>query len=235
MRGRLSVVLGSLLIAAFPAGMAVAGEAHAPPLLSPSSAQQVATACPDAAKYADALVNGISLADANAAAPVLTRCASIVASSDQKSISLALAAVELSQGLLAANPALIARAANATAALRQNVAATDAQIHTWVLVPDVFDARSGRAYFDDFQCIGSVDLNAAYVYVAARSAHPWIRDPRTPRTQTACAGNLRPGTGLQFSGIGPNPFVSPPQPQRGPAGIDAMVPGQPVGPFTNPN
>jgi len=215
MRGRLLVVLGSLLIAGIPAGMVSAREAHAPPLLSPSSAQHVIAACPDAAKYADALVGGISLSDANAAVPVLTRCASIAGSADEKSIALALAAVEFSQGLLESNQVLIRRAADATASLRQDVAATDAQIHTWVLVPDVYDPRSGKAYFDDFQCIGSVDLNAAYIYVAASSAHPWIRDPRTPRAQTACAKKptLISNQNLQFGGIGGNPF-QPPAPTR---------------------
>lgn len=215
MQGRLLVVLGSMLFAGIPAGMASAGDAHAPPLLSPSSAQQVIAGCPAAAKYADALVSGISLADANAALPVLSRCKSIAASADEKSIALALAAVELSQGLLGSNPELIARAADATAPMRHDVAATDAQIHTWVLVPDMYDPRSGKAYFDDFQCIGSVDLNAAYVYVAASSAHPWIRDARTPRTQTACAAKhpLITNQNFRYDGIGGNPF-QPPAPSR---------------------
>jgi hypothetical protein len=238
MRSRLLVVVASLLITGTPFGMAVAGVPLAPPLLSPSSAQMVATACPEAAKYADALVNGISLADANAAAPVLTRCAKTVASADEASVAFGLAAVELAQGVLASNPALIARAANATASLRRDVSATDAQIRTWVLIPDMFDPRSGKAYFDDFHCRGSVYLNAAYIYVAARSAQPWIREPRTPRAQTACAGKPVAGINSPYGtniNIGGNPLAGPPQPQRPPAGIDENVPGRPPGPFPGGN
>jgi hypothetical protein len=81
MRSRLLVVVASLLITGTPvltAAPAAADEQHAPPMLTPSAAADIALACPEAGNAADALVLGITLVQANAALPLLMHCATEV-------------------------------------------------------------------------------------------------------------------------------------------------------------
>lgn len=202
------VVLGSLLMTIVSAGAAGADAPQAPPMLSPAAANAVATACPSASAYADALVAGATLEQATAGRTLFGQCAKNAASADEPALTVAVAAADLSAGLLSKQSVLIARAGAETNALRRNVLASDAQIRTWVVIPDTYDPRSRIAYFDDFDCAGDVGLDAAYINLAARSGTAWIREQRTARQATGCAAALPSASA--FQSIGRTPFTSPP-------------------------
>ena len=181
---RLGAALIAVVVSGAAAGVAFAGEAQEPPMLTPAVAHTVVAGCPEAKRYAGLLVRGISDAEARAATPLLTACANAIRFPDlrwkNQYAALALAAVQLSQGLLEHDPALLKRAADATRALHDADQATDDQIRSWKIIPDWFDARVRVALVNDDQhvCTGSIVQNAAYVYLAARSGTAWIRTAR---------------------------------------------------------
>ena len=177
------VVFGSLLIAATSSGTARADEAQAPPMLTPQTAADVAAACPEAQTFAHALVRGITLAQAAAATLPLSRCAGATRLPQfqwkNANAGLALAAVELSQGVLTRDPANFKRAAAATRYMRDQSAATDSEIRGWDQLPDAFDLlhRQEIVYSGD-ACAGDIYENAAYLNLAAQSGKAWIVTPR---------------------------------------------------------
>ena len=220
--------IGVLVAAAAASGTAVAAQpaVHAPPMLSPSSVNSIARACHRAEPYADTLVVGATLAEAMSAEPILERCAKSASGDAAKAVALGLAAADFSQGWLQNDTTLMARAAEATSALRDAVPASDEQIRRWVVVPDFYDRQSGHAYFDDFDCRGSVDVNAAYVNLAARLGQAWIRQARTERKFTSC---LPPPLGNpRYGDIGSNatPYVDPSTVQT-PDAVLTRPPGPP--------
>jgi hypothetical protein len=201
-------------------------------MLTPFAAGYVASGCPDAKPYADALVRGITLAEAKAATPVLTRCASAVRLFELQwktdSAAFGLAAVQLSQGLLARDPALLKRAAEATRRMRDSTLASDAQIRSWDVIPDAFYARYREAVvFDDPLCSGNIAVNAAYINLAARSGTAWIRTPRdVPPADNAGRCPINPPPLSNISGF---PGAAPPQPTDLPAPPEKPLPGLPPG------
>ena len=122
-------------------------------MLTPAVARSVAAACPGTKQYADALVRGMNAAEAAAANAPFSRCASATRlfalqwKNDYGRI--ALAAAELSQGLLAHDPVLVKRAADATQAWRDSTPATDAEVRSWDAIPDIYFAATRVAVIQD--------------------------------------------------------------------------------------
>jgi len=220
--------IGVLVAAAAANGTALGAQpaVHAPPMLSPSSANSVARACRRAEPYADTLVVGATLAEATSAESILERCAKSASGDAAKAVALALGAADFSQGWLENDTTLMTRAAEATSALRAAVPASDEQIRGWAIVPDSYDRQSGHAYFNDFDCRGSVDVNAAYINLAARLGEAWIRQARTERKFTGC---MPPPLGSpRYGDIGSNatPYVDPSTVQT-PDAVLTRPPGPP--------
>jgi len=67
-------MLGAAILAAATPALALADDAHAPPVLSVGLADTVAVACPGTRSYADALVRGITADEASAAQPKFAAC-----------------------------------------------------------------------------------------------------------------------------------------------------------------
>lgn len=183
MIGRLAPAAASLAALLALSSAAFADDEQAPPVLTPFAAGYVARGCPDAKPYADALVRGITLAEAKVAAPVLARCANAIRLFELQwkntRGAFGLAAVELSEGLLEHDPALLKRAADATRALRDASLTRDSEIRSWDKIPDWFYAQDRKAIvFDNPLCLGDIAVNAAYMNLVARSGTAWIRTPR---------------------------------------------------------
>jgi len=224
------VVIGSLLLTALPVVPALADEPHAPPVLTPSAAADIALACPEARDAADALVKGITLAQANAALPVLTRCATQVRFAELRwknmYAAVGVAAVQLSQAILTNDPALFRQVADLTNEARATSPASDAAIRSWTDIPDAFDPSKHVASNYTDRCGGNLLPNVAYLNVAARTGTAWISSPRV--VPAACPGYV------PYAASGPlgSPLVIFPRPAAAP---DEMQPGTAAGPFTNPN
>ncbi len=225
--------LAAFVIAVVSGGAARADELQAPPTLTPAVAGNAAAACPDAAPYARALVDGITLAQATAATPILMRCATATRLFElqwkNSAAALALAAVELSRGLLEHDPALLKRAADGTHAWRSRVPQSDEQILTWDLVPDIYDNRLHAVTYVDGSCGANPYMNAAYIYVAARSGIAWLRTPRAIRNATPC--NAVAARAASFGGggidIGASPFTVPIPTRPAPAPDEVLRPNAP--------
>ena len=170
------------LITACPV-IAAAQDQHAPPTLTPLVARAAAAACPGTAVYADALVRGISDADAAAAAPLFDACAASLrrdhSDAPRNAASTAVGAVYLSRGLLHHDPALLRRAIDATAALRRDVLVSDDVVKAWPIIPDAFDAFRREAIIS-LNCVFSLGVDATYINVAASTGSAWITQPREP-------------------------------------------------------
>lgn len=219
MRVRLMAVFGSLLIAAVPAGIAHAQDAQAPPMLTPEVAADVAVACPAAQTFANALVRGVTLAQASAALPVLTDCANAIRLPElrwKNSVAaVGLAAAQLSAGILSHDSALLKSAAAATRYLREQSAASDTDVLAWDQIPDAFDVGSRRGVvFAGQSCSGEIFENAAYLNVAASSGRAWIAKPRA--VPARCEG----GAIRAVARVG-----VPAYPQRPPDPIDTLDQG----------
>jgi hypothetical protein len=104
------VVIGSLLVAALSVTPALADESHAPPLLTPSAAADIALACPEVQGSINALVSGATLSQATASIQRLARCAGAprLPSVRWKNAyaTVGLAAAELSRAILTHDTAL---------------------------------------------------------------------------------------------------------------------------------
>ena len=240
----LGCILTAVVLAAGTPAAAGAADPAAPPMLTPSVARSVASACPQAAVYADELVRGITRADAEAATPILTRCAREIRLFENQwkndAANIALAAVELSRGLLDNDPTLLRAAAYATRDLRRSSRATDGQVRDWTLIPDYFDVARNELVVDSQPSCGiSAVANATYINVAARTGAAWITTPRDKsvapgdRRSAACmfasrtigggpelpnpSGQSRNSQGLPLSG-GPGPAIEPviPEPPHSP-------------------
>ncbi len=222
MTARLVAVAVLLAVIGSP-GTVYARSVQAPPTLTPFVARDVAATCPGSERYVDALVRGITLAEADAAAPVLNRCATMIRLFEEQwknSVAeVALAAVDLSRGLLRHDPSLLKRAADATRALRASTAASDGQIRSWDVIPDRFDARDGEPVLYDPsipRCSSPPITNAAYIYLAAQSTTAWIQ---TPRPVLPVTGAIQPCRELPIesnaqprNAFGPTPPTPQPDP-----------------------
>jgi hypothetical protein len=172
-------------VAALSAPAAAAGTLYAPPTLTPLVAREVIASCPGTARYAAALVDGISETDAAAAAPLFDACAAShrrdVSNELRQAASTAVGATYLALGTLRHDPALLRRAVDATAELRsQNVYADDATVRAWTIIPDQYDAR-GHVLVVRTDCpTGTLIDDATYVNVAAHAGGAWIATPRAP-------------------------------------------------------
>jgi hypothetical protein len=216
------LVAVAVLTAAFGSpGTVYAHSLQAPPTLTPFVARDVAATCPGSERYVDALVHGITLAEADAAAPILNRCATAIRLFDaqwkNRVAEVALAAVDLSRGLLRQDPSLLKRAADATRALRASSAASDGQIRSWDVIPDGFDAGTGEEIVYDPsipRCSSPPIANAAYIYLAARSTSAWIQTPRPVLRVTGAIQSCRESA-LEWSDrprdtFAPTPPAPPP-------------------------
>jgi hypothetical protein len=176
---------------------ALADEPHAPPMLTPSAAADIALACPEAKGAATALVAGVTLVQANAAVPLLARCADAPRLPNVRwknaYATVGLAAAELSRAILTHDTALFKRVADVTSMARAASPASDDQVRAWSVIPDVFDERTNQAVYATDSCGGDIIQNAAYLNLAARSGTAWIAAPRTvPHT---CVAQVTPPAG----------------------------------------
>ncbi len=183
MRNLAGCVLTAVVLAAGTPAAFAAADPAAPPMLTPSMARTVASACPQAAVYADELVRGITRAEAKAATPLLTSCAReirlFIHQWKNDAANIALAAVELSRGLLDRDPALLRAAADATRDLRRASRASDDQVREWTIIPDYFDVARNELVVEPHPACGiSPVANATYINVAARTGAAWITIPR---------------------------------------------------------
>jgi hypothetical protein len=225
-------MVGSLLIATMTVAPALADEQHAPPMLTPSAAADIALACPEAGNAATALVKGVTLVQANAALPLLTRCATQVRFADLRwknmYAAVGVAAAQLSQAILTNDSALFKRVADFTMEARAVSHASDAAIRSWTDIPDVFDASKQTALSYPDHCGASLVSNVAYLNVVARTGSAWITTPRA--TPTSCRGYVPyapPGS------LGTT-FVIFPRPPNAPDEMP-LGGGSQSGVFTNPN
>jgi hypothetical protein len=230
MRQELGMVLSAAALALALPQAARAAEAQAPTTLTPAVAREVAAACPEGARYAGLLVRGITGADAATATPVFERCAAQIRLPEAQwktaAARVALAAVELSRGLLAHDPALLRRAADETRDLRSQSFASDADVRSWSVIPDYYDAQQRQIVLDDpSACARGYADNAAYINVAARAGTAWITEQRpAPATLTpmvACAPRYAAAAAIRPSD--PAPFTMSP-PQSGVQGVYDLTP-----------
>jgi hypothetical protein len=232
-------LLGALAVmAATPATARAQGE-YAPPMLTPAVARTVAEACPGTKQYADALVRGMNAAEAAAANAPFSRCANATRLFELQWKNdygrIALAATQLSQGLLAHDPALVKRAADATQAWRNATPATDAEVRSWDAIPDAYYAATHVAVIQDDPppCYGFIVPNAAYINVAARTGTAWIRTERAAQPPgTKCRGGQpRESDPFAYQGAGPGlggsvPVIQP-RPTPGPDEVLRSFPNPP--------
>ncbi len=203
----LAAALAAFVLFFAPAGVALAEDAQAPPTLTPLAAKQVATACPEAGKYADALVRCITLAEATAATPLLTKCATATRLWElqwkNRDSAIGLAAVQLSLGLMRHDPVMLKRAADAMHAVRNASDVSDADIRSWTIIPDFYDVRRHEIVASDSpSCSGDVSFNGAYIYLAAHTGTAWITTPReVPHAPAHCPA----GTWSTAFSFAPNP------------------------------
>ena len=191
------VVIGSLLLATLPVVPALADEPQAPPMLTPSAAADIVLACPEVQSSINALVSGVTLAQATATIPLLARCAAAprLPSVRWKNAyaTLGLAAAELSRAILTHDTALFKRVADVTSMARTASPASDDQVRAWNVIPDAFDDRTHQAVYATDSCGGDIVQNAAYLNVAARSGTAWIATPRT--VPHGCVAQVPPPAG----------------------------------------
>jgi hypothetical protein len=189
---RVVSVLGAIVLAAGSAVSAQASDAQAPPMLTPLVAQRVAAVCPGTAAYAEALVRGISDAQAAVAAPLFDKCAAFWRhdhdDSSRNAASTAVGAVYLSRGLLNHDPAFLRRAIDATDEVRRYSHLSEDLVRRWPIIPDFFD-DSRREAVVSLDCEFSLGPDATYIYLAARTGTAWITQPREP---VACRRAGRP-------------------------------------------
>jgi hypothetical protein len=230
MRGPAAIALATLFSMLGTIAPALADDPHAPPMLTPSAAADIALACPEAKGSADALVLGITLAQANAALPLLMHCATEVRFAELRwknmYAAVGVAAVQLSQATLTNDSALFRHVADLTNGTRAVSPASDAVIRSWTAIPDAYDASKQLASDYSDRCGGNLVSNVAYLNVAARTGSAWISSPRAvPATCPAY---------VPFATAGPigNGFVLFPRPASAP---DEMQPGTATGPFNSPN
>jgi hypothetical protein len=227
MRNRVMSILSAAVLAAATPVLAAASEPQAPPMLTPAVARDASDACPGTGKYAAALVRGITLVDAGAAERAFAACAQIDRLPGFRwkttAATVALAAVDLSRGLLDRDATLISRAADATAELRHQSAATDEQVRAWTVIPDEFDmARGGPialAYLPliannastprSSYLFGPWIEDAAYINVAARTGSAWIATPRTFTSSSYDVAPAIPTASPVRRSIRPNPAMEP--------------------------
>jgi hypothetical protein len=220
----LAYVFGAAVLAAASPAIAGRPEAQAPPMLSPAVARDVADACPGTAAAAAALVRGITSREAAAAEPAFAKCAARDLSRGflwkRDAATVALAATQLSRGLLDHDAGLLHRAADATAELRSRSLATDDQIRAWPVIPDSFDVKRNEIVAYDYipriwdnanrerspYYVGSIIPDAAYINVASRSGDAWIRTPRTA-TRNQYGGRVPVASNAGIPG-------GPPYPER---------------------
>jgi hypothetical protein len=182
MRNRVVSLVG-LAIFAMPVTAVAAGEAHAPPTLTPLVARDVAYACPGTAKYAGELVRGITEVDAAAAAPLFDACAA-GAKRDSTDVrrhlaSTAVGAAYLSLGLLRHDPALLRRSIDATAEVRSNfLIASDDDVRHWTVIPDQWDPRRRELILRTDCPVAAFAPDATYINVAAHAGNAWVTTPR---------------------------------------------------------
>jgi hypothetical protein len=190
-------MLGAAILAAAIPALAAASEPHAPPMLTPAVARDASDACPSTETYAAALVRGITRDEAAAAAPAFASCAALDRLPGFRwkttAATVALAAIDLSRGLMNHDPALLSRAADATAELRDQTAATDEQVRSWDFIPDQYDKVHQRPVMIEYldlipnnaatprasALFGPWIADAAYINLAARTGDAWIQIPRT--------------------------------------------------------
>jgi hypothetical protein len=232
MKGVLAASTALVLASTLVTAAGVRAEPHAPPVLTPVAAATASVACPPAAPYAKALVAGITAAEAAAAVPLLRACAGATRLPELRwknaAASLALAGVELSQGLLQHDPAMLKAASDATHALRASLALSDAQVLTWNLIPDVYDARARTVYYVPGSC-GNAYMNAVYINVAARNGIAWLTAPDAIRDGPVCANALanRDLAQLMSNAPGANPGSNSAWvPRYGDAGVVVARPTQ---------
>jgi hypothetical protein len=173
-----------------------ASPTYGPPTLTPIAARDVSDACPGTKHFAQALISGITRDDAHIARPLFASCAAQWRLPEYlwktDAANLALGAVDLSLGVLDNDQAALLRAVDETADLRSRSLATDEQIHSWNVIPDYtlpytheaatiaylplppYNAQTQRPPFSK----GFEAENAAYIYIAAQTATPWIHTPR---------------------------------------------------------
>jgi hypothetical protein len=175
-----SVLAAAVLAAGVPA-IGGAADAQAPPMLTPLVAKQVAAACPGTATYAQALVRGISEAQAALAAPLFDRCAASLRHDFDDAVrnaaSTAVGAAYLSRGLLTHDPAFFQRAIDATDGQRRDARLSEETVRAWSVIPDYFDSDERIAGISP-NCGFSPALDATYIYFAARGRTAWITQPR---------------------------------------------------------
>jgi hypothetical protein len=182
MRNRVVSLVG-LAIFAMPVAAVAAGEAHAPPTLTPLVARDVAYACPGTAKYAGELVRGITETDAAAAAPLFDACAA-GAKRDFTDVrrqlaSTAVGAAYLSLGLLRHDPALLRRSIDATAEVRRNfLIASDDDVRRWTVIPDQYDPGHRELILRTDCPVAAFAPDATYINVAAHAGTAWVTTPR---------------------------------------------------------
>jgi hypothetical protein len=183
MRNRVVSLVG-LAIFAMPVAAVAAGEAHAPPTLTPLVARDVAGVCPGTARYALALTWGITERDAAAAAPLFDACAASlrhgVSDLRRQIASTAVGATYLSLGLLRHDPALLRRSIDATAEVRNSYLVSDEDIRRWPVIPDEYDVRHREAIVRTDCSDGGLGPDAAYINVAAHAGSAWVTAPRDP-------------------------------------------------------
>jgi hypothetical protein len=230
MRNSVACALTAVLLAAGTPGAVAAAEPAAPPMLTPSLARTVASACPNAAVYTDKLIGGITRAEAKAATPILTRCAReirlFVYQWKNDAASIALAAVDLSRGVLDHDPVLLRAAADATRDLRRASRATDIQVREWTIIPDYFDvARNELAVEPQPACGVSAVANATYINVAARTGNAWITIPREALAQ---GDHRSPGCAFASRDIGDGPEWPNFRAGSRPADASPLLGGQPA-------
>jgi hypothetical protein len=211
-RNRVVSVLSAVVLAAATPAVAFAGDAQSPPVLTPAIANSVSAACPGTAKYADALVRGITSDEAAAAEPKFAACAKQIRLYENQwkndAADVALGAVELARGLLNHDPELLQRAVDATAALRAVARGSDADVRAWPTIPDFVDGHTGD-YVVDGCGSGSAALNAAYINVAARTGVAWVLTPRAP-TRCGTKGYPYAYNGRRDPFAQPDPWTASP-------------------------
>ncbi len=183
-------------IALVPLSVFAQAEAVGPPMLTPIAVRDISDACPGSGAFARELVGGIGEADAIPAERAFTACAAQARLPGYRwkteAANLALAAVELSRGLMLHDAALTRRAASLTDDLRARSIATDADVRRWSAIPDRFDQRRSEIILLGYVPVVPENAmlrrpefgerpwtsDAAYINVAAQQDDAWIHTPR---------------------------------------------------------